>query len=143
MSSRPGRTQSINVFELDKKLRFIDLPGYGFAKAPKHVREQWSKMINGYLFDRPQLKLIVVLVDSRHSAQPLDVQMLDSLQGFDLPYQIVATKYDTLKRSKAKGQLIKLGQGLGASLKEIVPFSSVTGQGVDELWSVISTASKQ
>ena len=140
VSSRPGRTQAINVFELDKRLRFIDLPGYGFAKAPKSVRQQWAKMIDGYLFNRAQLKLIVVLVDSRHAAQELDIQMLDSLQGFDLPYQVVATKYDTLKRSKAKAQLSKLGQGLGVALPDIVEFYSVTGLGMDRLWTEIVLA---
>ena len=135
VSRTPGRTQMINIFELDQKLRFVDLPGYGFAKVPKSVKNNWKYMIDSYLSERPTLQLVVILVDGRHSAQKLDLSMLDRLEGYEIPYVIVATKVDTLKRSKRKKQLKLLQDGL--SVTSVVPFSSETREGVDKVWSVI------
>ena len=138
VSRTPGRTQMINIFELDQTLRFVDLPGYGFAKVPKSVKAQWRRMIDSYLAERLALRLVVVLVDGRHSAQKLDLEMLDRLDAYEIPYVIVSTKVDTLKRSKRAKQLKTLKQGLNAS--GVIPFSSETREGVDKLWSVIEEA---
>lgn len=138
----PGRTQAINVFELDQELRFIDLPGYGFAKVPEYVRAQWGKMIENYLFDRPILKLVVVLVDGRHNVQPLDLQMIKALQQGSVPFLIVATKIDRIKRSKRKHTLSVLKKGLAVPPSNFVPFSSETKEGLAILWNKIDEACK-
>ena len=133
VSRTPGRTQLINVFEIDEALRFIDLPGYGFAKVPQKVRNKWKDMIDGYLFGRSVLKGVVVLVDARHSAQKLDIEMLKFLQMADVPAIVVATKVDTLRRNQRQKKLALLRKGLGVS--EIIPFSSPKKEGVGILWS--------
>jgi GTP-binding protein len=135
VSQRPGRTQSINIFDLDGELRFVDLPGYGYAKVPEHVRKAWGRMMRGYLFNRPTLKLVIVLVDGRHEAQPLDLQMFASLREAGVPFQAVATKVDHIKKSKKKVTLSRLKVGLG--IPDLAHFSSVTREGLDALWDHI------
>ena len=134
VSSTPGRTQLINIFEIDETLRFVDLPGYGFAKVPGHVRHKWKRMIDGYLFGRHMLQGVVVLVDARHPAQKLDIAMLASLQQASIPAIVVATKVDVLKRSQRAKKLKMLRSGLMVS--KVIPYSSVTKEGVDALWSI-------
>ena len=134
VSSTPGRTQLINIFEIDETIRFVDLPGYGFAKVPSHVRHQWKRMIDGYLFDREMLQGVVVLVDARHSAQKLDLAMLASLQQAAIPAIVVATKVDVLKRSQRSKKLKALRNGL--MVPKVIPYSSVTKEGVDTLWNI-------
>ena len=134
VSSTPGRTQLINIFEIDEALRFVDLPGYGFAKVPGHVRHKWKSMIDGYLFGRQLLKGVVVLVDARHPAQKLDIAMLASLQQASIPAIVVATKVDVLKRSQRAKKLKILRNGLMVS--KLIPYSSVTKEGVSALWSI-------
>jgi GTP-binding protein len=134
VSKTPGRTQAINLFDVQHaKARFtlVDLPGYGFAKVPEDVQQRWKGAIERYLADRAALRLVVVLVDARHPPQKLDLDLIRGLQLAQIPCQVVATKYDKLPRSKAKGMLRKLGQGLGQ--QDIVGFSSLDRTGVDEL----------
>ena len=140
VSSTPGRTQSINIFEINDTYRFVDLPGYGFAKVPIAVRNAWGKMIEGYLVNRAALKLVVILVDGRHSAQNLDLQMLGTLVNNGIPGVVVATKVDCLKRSQRARQLKKLREGLGIDAEVFVPFSSVTKSGLDDVWDAIEYA---
>jgi GTP-binding protein len=138
VSQRPGRTQSINVFQLDDDLKFIDLPGYGFAKVPISVRHAWREMIESYLFDREALKLIVVLVDGRHTAQKLDLQLLRALQEGGVPYLVVGTKVDRLKRSKRAKAKRLLKEGLGCA--KLISFSAETREGVEQVWERIEAA---
>ena len=135
VSRTPGRTQLINLFEIDEALRFVDLPGYGFAKVPGHVRKNWQQMIDGYLFDRTMLKLVIVLIDARHPPQKLDMAMLAALQKAEVPSLVVATKIDTLSRNKQQKQLSILRKGLAVS--KVIPFSSTQKQGLGLLWSHI------
>ena len=132
VSRTPGRTQMINIFEINAQFRLVDLPGYGFAKVPAHVRKAWKTMMNDYLFQRQALSLVIVLVDARHSAQRLDLEMIATLQQMGVPFVVVSTKVDALKSSKRVKQLRLLRQGLGVS--KLVPFSSITKEGVTELW---------
>jgi len=132
VSRTPGRTQMINIFEINAQFRLVDLPGYGFAKVPAHVRKAWKIMMNDYLFQREALSLVVVLVDARHSPQRLDLEMIATLQQMGISFVVVATKVDALKTSKRVKQLRSLRQGLGVS--KLVPFSSITKEGVTELW---------
>ena len=133
VSRTPGRTQLINLFEIDEELRFVDLPGYGFAKVPAQVRKNWKAMIEGYLFQRSVLQMVVVLVDARHPAQKLDIEMLGALQLAEVPALVVATKVDTLSRNKMQKNLAQLKKGLGIST--IIPFSAPTKEGVNVVWS--------
>lgn len=134
VSRTPGRTQLINIFEIDETLRFVDLPGYGFAKVPGRVRYKWKNMIDDYLFGRSTLQAVVVLVDARHSAQKLDIAMIASLQQAGIPAIVVATKVDVLKRSQRAKKLKQLRQGL--MVPKIIAYSSVTKEGVSVLWNI-------
>ena len=140
VSGRPGRTQLINCFALDQKLRFVDLPGYGFAKVPIKVKEKWGKMIEGYLLQSQDLKLVVVLVDARHSMQTMDLQMIDVLRHYQIPFLVLATKSDKLKRNSLQKNIRALQQGFDIKKSEIMAFSSLSKKGFDLAWQKISAA---
>ena len=115
VSGQPGRTQLINCFRLNDKIRFVDLPGYGFAKVPLAVKRKWGQMIENYLLNRTDLKLVVILVDVRHSIQEMDIQMVDVVRHYNIPFVVVATKADKLKRNALNKQVKKLKEGFGAN----------------------------
>ena len=131
VSRSPGRTQTINLFEVDQRYMLADLPGYGFAKVPEAVQSQWKEMVENYLGTREGLRLVVCLVDSRHPPQKLDLALLGGLQGAELPFLVVATKVDKLPKSKRRNILAKLRKGLG--VPELHALSSHTAEGVDAL----------
>ena len=138
VSKTPGRTQAINLFNVDEAFILADLPGYGFAKVPEAVQVRWKALVEGYLGGRSTLRLVVSLVDGRHGPQKLDVALIGGLRAAGLPYVVVATKVDKLPRSKRKATLAKLARGLGED--RLLAFSSESRQGVDELWARISAA---
>lgn len=140
VSGQPGRTQLINCFRINEKLRFVDLPGYGFAKVPLAVKRKWGQMIENYLLNRTDLRLVVILVDVRHSIQEMDIQMVDVVKHYNIPFVIVATKADKLKRNALNKQVKKLREGFGAKASEFKVFSSLNGQGYDQVWTKIETA---
>jgi GTP-binding protein len=138
VSRQPGRTQGINIFEIDSTFRFVDLPGYGFAKVPLAVKKTWRAMISGYLFSRPVLQLVVILVDGRHNAQDLDKTMINAVQRWEIPYLVVATKVDKIKRSQRKKLKEKLKTGL--EVPTLLSFSSETKEGLPAVWKHIDDA---
>ena len=140
VSGRPGRTQLINCFSLDQQLRFVDLPGYGFAKVPIKVKEKWGKMIESYLLNRGDLRLVVVLVDARHSMQTMDAQMIDVLKHYGIPFLVLATKADKLKKNALKKNIQVLQRDLNIKKSEIMAFSSLSKQGFDLAWQKICGA---
>ena len=140
VSGQPGRTQLINCFRINEKIRFVDLPGYGFAKVPLAVKRKWGQMIENYLLNRNDLKLVVILVDVRHSIQEMDIQMVDVVRHYNIPFVIVATKADKLKRNALNKQVKKLKEGFGAKGSEFKVFSSLNGQGYDQVWTKIEQA---
>ena len=140
VSGTPGRTQAINLFRVEDRLSVADLPGYGFAKVPDAMRMAWKGMIERYLGDRESLKLVVVLVDSRHSAQDLDLALIQALQLAHLPFNVVATKIDKLKRSQRKRRLEQLGRSLGIQRSQLLGFSSLSHEGRDRVWATIERA---
>ena len=140
VSGQPGRTQLINCFKINEKIRFVDLPGYGFAKVPLAVKRKWGQMIENYLLNRNDLKLVVILVDVRHSIQEMDIQMVDVVRHYNIPFVIVATKADKLKRNALNKQVKKLKEGFGAKGSEFKVFSSLNGQGYDQVWTKIEQA---
>jgi len=137
VSGTPGRTQAVNLFRVSDRLVFADLPGYGFAKAPEPVRKAWGKLVRRYLFKREALALVVQLVDARHPAQKVDIEMVDLLSEAEVPFIVVATKIDRVKRSKQKAQLATIAKGLSMPAHQIIPFSSTEKVGLDVVWSVL------
>lgn len=137
-SKTPGRTQLINFFTINEEFLFVDLPGYGYAKVPEEVRATWGKMIEGYLKDRDSLKGVILLVDCRHTPTAQDRQMYQWLLHYGVPTVVVATKIDKLSNNQwAKQQgIIKKTLPLDPEHK-LVPFSSETGRGKDELLGII------
>ncbi|MCB9664310.1 MAG: YihA family ribosome biogenesis GTP-binding protein [Alphaproteobacteria bacterium] len=143
VSSTPGRTQAINLFRLGDALCFADLPGYGFAKVPAAVQQAWKPMIERYLGEREALRLVVVLVDARHTARPADKDLLDGLAEADIPFLVVATKLDKLSKHARKPTLRALAQGLGLGDQALLGFSSLSGEGRDAVWERIEAACRE
>jgi len=128
----------INFFLIDDRLYFVDLPGYGYAKVAKTVRSTWGPMIESYLRDRPQLRLTLMLVDSRIPPTESDILMKQWLDHNRVPNTVVLTKSDKISRNQLQQALRTSAQTLNT--KEILPFSAVTSLGKDELLNRIRTA---
>ena len=137
-SSQPGKTQTINFYNINEELYFVDLPGYGYAKVSEALKAKWGKMIENYLKTSKQLKIIFLLLDIRHEPSVNDRLMYDWIvhQGYE-PV-IIATKLDKINRSQKDKQIKLIRQGLGAkSTTRILPFSALSKQGRDEIWDLI------
>lgn len=140
VSSTPGKTREINFYNLDDKMHFVDLPGYGFASVAKDKKASWGDVIQTYLISRQQLKLIVMLADIRHKPSEDDVLMYQWITSHNIPHIVVATKVDKITKSKVKGRLDEIKAVLGmAGQTVLVPFSSETKQGRDEIWQHIES----
>ncbi len=138
VSNTPGRTQLINIFELaDTNYALVDLPGYGYAKAPGHVRKDWGKMIEHYLLEREELVMVYVLVDGEIGPTKLDVQMLDWMRHEIIPFTVVATKHDKVKSSKRQRRKVDLALGCGVDQKDVVWVSASKGVNIDRLRSIV------
>jgi len=146
-SSTPGRTRSINFFEIRwpgkprPELIFADLPGYGYAKISREISQEWPKFIEPYLNDRPTLGLCVVLVDANVPPQQSDRQLLDFLAASDRDFLLVATKSDRLSNNRLDGALRTLAQEYPTA--RLLPFSAKTGAGREELWREIRQTAQQ
>ncbi len=137
-SQNPGKTRTINFYNVEDRLYFVDLPGYGYAKAPKSEQQKWGKMIEGYLLKREELKAIIMLVDIRHEPGENDRMMYDWLKHYGHNIIIVATKSDKLKRSQIDKHKKMLKTAFNMEKDDILlPFSSETKSGKDELWAII------
>ena len=139
-SSTPGRTQMLNFFAVNEQLHFVDLPGYGFARAPRSVREKWRPMIQNYLGRRENLKAVVWLLDARREPSREDLQFLDWLEESARPTILVVTKVDKLSRNELSRQLAVIAQTTGLEREMFTTFSSVTREGCTELWDRISAS---
>jgi len=127
-SSRPGCTQYLNLYSVSGRYYIVDLPGYGFARAPQKKRSEWTGWIASYLMDRVPLRGVVLLVDARHPCLPNDIEMTDFLRERGRPYIIALTKSDKLKRGK-----LAIAAGKAQDMGPVIPVSSVTGSGIKEL----------
>ena len=137
-SQNTGKTRTINFYNVEDQLYFVDLPGYGYAKAPKSEQQKWGKMIEGYLLKREELKAIIMLVDIRHEPGENDRMMYDWLKHYGHNIIIVATKSDKLKRSQIDKHKKMLKTAFNMEKDDILlPFSSETKSGKDELWAII------
>jgi GTP-binding protein len=137
-SSTPGRTRTINVYEAAPQRRIVDLPGYGFATGPASSREGWGAMIEGYLLTSKTLVAIFVLVDSKLGPTKLDLEMLRWLQSERLPWRVVATKADQVKRSVALNRRREVAQAVGMTPEAMAWVSSQEGTGISELRNEIA-----
>ena len=137
VSKTPGRMQLINVFEAEPGRWIVDLPGYGFAAAPGHVRNTWQPMIEGYLTQRGSLRMVFVLVDAEIGATPLDAQMSEWLASCGVPFHVIANKTDKLGKSKHGVQRTRISQTLGCAPEDISWVSAVKGPGVPELRKLV------
>lgn len=140
VSQNPGKTATVNFYK-SKDARFVDLPGYGYAKVSKSERNRWSRLIEGYFAQDRNFALVCSLIDIRHAASELDENMVSFLQESDLPYAIVFTKGDKLSRSKCNAQAAALRKQLG--VREGTPWvvtSAEKGTGIPELKAIIAEA---
>jgi GTP-binding protein len=141
ISNTPGRTQRINFFNIDEKLCFVDLPGYGFAKVPERIKRQWKPMIESYLLKGQNLKSVVLILDSRHQPTKQDIMMREWLQAYHIPMILVATKIDKIPKSKRARQIKKIKETLRTQPTEkIFPFSALTHEGFKPIWHAIFQA---
>ncbi len=137
-SGTPGKTRCVNFFEVNGKLYFVDLPGYGYAKVSKAMKSEWNALMYAYLRERGPLRMVVALMDARHKPTDKDLHMLELLEGAEVPTLIVATKIDKVKRSQRRKHLAVIQETLGLEGDDcIIPFSAVSGEGQRELWQVI------
>ena len=137
-SSTPGRTQSLNFFLINRRFRFVDLPGFGYARVPKAIKSSWGEMVSSYLAKREQLVLSIHIVDSRHEPTTLDLQLHEWLEHSAAPRLIVATKSDKLSNNELKESLGRVKRVF--SEDRVVVFSARTGRGGNEVWQAIENA---
>lgn len=142
-SSSPGKTRTINFYNIENTLHFVDLPGYGYARASKTEIEKWGKMIEEYLLKREQLKSIILLIDIRHEPSSNDKMMYDWLKHYGYKIIIVATKSDKLKRSQISKHISNIIKSLSLEKNDmLIPFSSENKNGKNELWDIIENIIK-
>lgn len=137
-SAQPGKTQTINFYNINEAMYLVDLPGYGYAKVSAAEKEKWGKMIEGYLHNSKELRAVFLLVDIRHKPSANDKQMYDWICHNGYEPVIITTKLDKLKRSQVAKSLKEIRIGLGLPKEgKILPFSAETKQGRDEIWALI------
>ena len=140
VSQRPGRTQLLNLFTVDRVVRFVDLPGYGFAQVPMRVRAAWGPMVEGYLRQRNTLSLLVLLLDIRRDPGPEDRAMARWLAERRIPVLVLLTKADKIKRNQRMTRIRAITSGEWLMGPSVIPFSSPKREGVTSAWSMIHQA---
>ena len=137
ISGKPGKTQTINFYNINRALYLVDLPGYGYAKVSEQEKQKWGQMVERYLHGSKQLRAVFLLIDIRHEPSANDKMMYDWIVDQGYPPIIIATKLDKIKRSQQDKQVKAIRQGLSLpSGTAVIPFSSVTKQGRDEIWEL-------
>lgn len=140
-SSTPGRTQAVNFFRVEERFLFVDLPGYGYARAPKSIKDSWQQLIEDYLLQRERLALSVLLLDARRGWMESDLQLKEWLEHHQRSYLVVATKVDKLNQRERNASQKSIRNAYPDG--ELIWFSGLTGQGVKEIWQAIwKTASR-
>lgn len=139
VSSVPGKTVTVNFYNVDGE-RFVDLPGYGYAKIPKAEKQRFAELMEGYFQSGRDIRLVVQLIDMRHKPTADDMAMISFLKQFEIPFAVVLTKSDKLKKKEYTSQKELIINELGNPDYPIIPFSSVTGEGVEEIKCVIEKA---
>jgi len=139
-SGTPGRTQAINFFLINKKIHFVDFPGFGYARVPQAMRKAWGEMVTNFLANRKQLVLSIHIVDSRHEPTNQDLQLNEWLKFNGKPYTVVATKADKLSSNELQKNLRRAKQQL--DVEQVIPYSSTRLVGREKVWRVIEDAIK-
>jgi len=137
-SIKPGKTRTLNFYSINDALYFVDVPGYGYAQVSKSEREKWGSMMEEYFETRESLRLVVLIIDSRHDPTRDDMQMVEYLHYLEIPLLIIATKLDKVPQSKRAKQL-KATKAMFSSYDDvtIIPFSAETGENKDKVWSAM------
>ena len=139
-SAQPGKTQTINFYNINDAMYLVDLPGYGYAKASEEVKAKWGKMIENYLHTSKQLKAVFLLIDIRHDPSANDRMMYEWMLSQGFAPIIIATKLDKIKRSQIQKNVKAIREGLNVQPgTTIIPFSAETKQGRDEIWELIDS----
>jgi GTP-binding protein len=139
ISSKPGKTQTLNFYIIEDSLYFVDVPGYGYAKVSKTERAAWGKMIETYITNRKQLRAVLLIVDLRHPPTRDDITMYDFLKHHEIPCIIIATKADKIPKGKWQKHLKVTRETLDFDPSdEIIVFSSETGEGKDTAWNALT-----
>jgi GTP-binding protein len=144
-SSTPGRTQALNFFLINERFYFVDLPGYGYARVPRDVRDSWGQMVANYLANRNSLVLSIHIVDSRHEPTTLDLQLREWLLVNRKPFLTVATKSDKLSHNELQKNLARTrtildAVGGGGAGGRVIEYSAVTGRGRERIWHAVEEA---
>ena len=140
ISATPGKTQTINFYNINDELYLVDLPGYGYARVSEQEKERWGKMIERYLHSSKQLKAVFLLIDIRHAPSANDKMMYHWVVEQGYQPVIIATKLDQIKRSQVQKHIKMLREGLSlVPGTKVIPFSSTTKQGRDEIWELIES----
>lgn len=142
VSTKPGKTVNLNLYNL-KKIRFVDLPGYGYAKVSFSEKKRWSDLVEGYFDSSKNISLVVQIIDMRHSPSVLDFQMMDYLYDKKFPFVIVASKVDKLNKTQRSERERALIEELCRYVNvPVIIFSSVTGEGIEKIKNMISDCVK-
>lgn len=136
-SATPGKTQTVNFFLVNKEFYFVDLPGYGYARVPKGVTDSWAQMIEGYLKNSPDLRAVVILLDSRREPDERDQKLVEWLRYYDIPVIFTLTKADKLKRQEAVRARQVIASAFEMSGQPVLT-SAKDGDGMTELWKQIN-----
>lgn len=140
ISATPGKTQTINFYNINEEMYLVDLPGYGYAKVSEEEKQKWGQLVEKYLHGSSQLKAVFLLIDIRHDPSANDKMMYDWVVAQGYQPIIIATKLDKIKRSQIDKHLKMLRTGLGlVPGTRIIPFSAMTKQGRDEIWELVET----
>ena len=143
-SSQPGKTQTINFYNINDALYFVDLPGYGYARAPEEIKAKWGRMIERYLKQSKMLRTVFLLIDIRHAPSANDKIMYAWIRSQNFKPVIIATKLDKIKRSQIQKQLKEIRVGLDAEPGTImIPFSAQTKQGRDEIYEMLDRLTEE
>ena len=138
-SAEPGKTRLINLFSLNDEIVLVDLPGYGFARVSRGEKQRWAGMIEGYLAQSKNLKRVLMLVDMRHQPTNDDIDMVNYLRHYGIPFTVAATKADKLSRAEKSRSIPVICRTLAVQPWEIIPFSSEDGTGRDKLLELLDT----
>ncbi|WP_437750895.1 ribosome biogenesis GTP-binding protein YihA/YsxC [Staphylococcus shinii] len=138
-SQQPGKTQTLNFYNIDNQLVFVDVPGYGYAKVSKKQREAFGKMIEKYISGREELKLVIQLIDLRHNPTEDDILMYNYLKYYEIPTFVVATKEDKIAKGKVQKHLANVQQKLEMKPEdEIISYSSIKNNNQQQIWDIIA-----
>jgi len=137
-SSTPGKTRLLNFFVVNSAVSLVDLPGYGFASVPEKVRRSWGSTVETYLKRRKELRLVVLLIDARREPTHQDLQLIEWLRHYRIPFITVVTKIDKISRSRRQSQIRSIRNGLREYEGAVLPFSATTGEGKAAVWAEIT-----